>query len=932
MSSRKKKKTAGKAAARPRFTGWLTSDAEEIERRRLRGREERFRVSLLTPDERYYGGYEVASPEGPAYRVEMRALDEPLNTCSCPDHRINGLGTCKHVEAVRHRLERAGKRRFREAAAAGSPCIEIFLDRRSEQVRVLWPRRGSSRASIRARLAPFFEEGTLAGDPLDGLPALERAVAAAPASARRRVRISGELAPWLADRDRRAERRRARQHFEAAVASGEARLDFLQRPLYPYQQEGMLHLAFTGRAMLADDMGLGKTVQAIAACELMQRQFGVRRVLVVAPASLKAEWEEQIAAFTSRPVLRIQGPRAQRLRQYARDAFFYLANYEQIRPDLAALNDTLAPDVVILDEAQRIKNWQTKTAAAVKGLQSPYAFVLTGTPVENRIDEIYSIAQFLDPQLFGPLFRFNREFYQLDERGQPVGYKNLDKLHARLRPLMLRRRKEDVEGELPGRTVNTHFVAMHPEQTVRYEEHSAQVARLASTARRRPLTAREMERLQRHLACMRMLCDTPYILDQDCRVCPKLEELVTVLRELAAAGHKIIVFSEWQRMLDLVAERAERLRIGYAWHTGRVAQSKRRAEIRRFKDDPDCRLFLSTDSGAAGLNLQVADVVVNCDLPWNPARLEQRIARAWRKHQRRSVQVLNLVTEDSIEHRMLHLLESKRALAAGVVDGSGESSMALPSGRAALLERLDALMPAGEGGATAESEDPIAALCDRWLGRFGDRLARVELHGEGEGQTLLVVARGADDGLAGALAAELPDAGGAEPQLKVIDETVHAAIEDLMRAGILAASSQEARLLHPPAAAAATGADAARARRLAQARAELARAEHRRRMASVLAQGGFAQEALAPMREAVDTAVQALAGLNGAGGEGPPSLEHIEAALVRPGTLPAEAPAVVARLRELDASMPADQAGELLAQAEQLVAAAAAAIAGDRDH
>ncbi len=147
------------------------------------------------------------------------------------------------------------------------------------------------------------------------------------------------------------------------------------------------------------------------------------------------------------------------------------------------INATLAPDVIILDEAQRIKNWQTRTAMSVKRLTSPYAFVLTGTPLENRIDEIYSITQFLAPHIFGPLFRFNREFYQLDERGRAIGYKNLDELHERLQPIMLRRRKEEVEGQLPGRTINTYFVAMHKEQALRYGEYESKAARLAAAAR-----------------------------------------------------------------------------------------------------------------------------------------------------------------------------------------------------------------------------------------------------------------------------------------------------------------------------------------------------------------------------------------------------------------------------------------------------------------
>ena len=257
-------------------------------------------------------------------------------------------------------------------------------------------------------------------------------------------------------------------------------------PLYPYQQEGMLHLAFTERALLADEMGLGKTVQAIAACELLRRLRGIERVLVVCPASLKGEWEEQIARFTGLPSRIIAGPRAQRLAQYGEGAFFYLANYEQILIDGDDVQQRLAPDVIVLDEAQRIKNWQSRTAQAVKRLRSPYAFVLTGTPLENRIDEIYSIVQFLDPSLLGPLFRFNREFYVLDERGRPAGYRNLDELHRRLAPVLLRRRKEEVEGQLPGRTDKHYFVPLEDEQIPRYAEYERRVAQILAAARRRP--------------------------------------------------------------------------------------------------------------------------------------------------------------------------------------------------------------------------------------------------------------------------------------------------------------------------------------------------------------------------------------------------------------------------------------------------------------
>src|SRR5207247_7393430 len=183
-------------------------------------------------------------------------------------------------------------------------------------------------------------------------------------------------------------------------------------------------------------------------------------------------------------------------RLYSEPAFFTLVNYEQVVRDADEINRLLKPDVVILDEAQRIKNWQTKTARQVKSLRSSFAFVLTGTPLENRIDETYSIVQYLDPEIFGPLFRFNRDFYELDDRGRPVGYRNLEAMHRRLCGIMLRRRKRDVEKELPGRTVKTFFVPMGEEQAARYADYEHLARRLAAIAERRPLTKEEFDRLQ----------------------------------------------------------------------------------------------------------------------------------------------------------------------------------------------------------------------------------------------------------------------------------------------------------------------------------------------------------------------------------------------------------------------------------------------------
>ncbi|HEY0555355.1 MAG TPA: DEAD/DEAH box helicase [Thermoanaerobaculia bacterium] len=845
--------------------GWRTTDEDEIERRRQRAAGEVLAVEALEPEHPVFGTFRVSSETGSSYEVEIRSLAERDNSCGCPDYEVNGLGTCKHVEAV---LARVGT-----ARQTAKPRIEVFLRRTGERPEVRaqgLERPDASRAMILADRY-FTTKGALRGDPLVRLPALARALAAASPQVRAEIRLSRHLLPWVEEQRRKASRQTARERFLAEVQAGRASLDVVNVPLYPYQQEGVLHLAFTERALLADEMGLGKTVQAIAACELLRRLRGVERVLVVCPASLKGEWEDQIARFTGLPSRIIAGPRAQRLAQYSEDAgegaFFYLANYEQILIDADAVQQRLAPDVIILDEAQRIKNWQSRTAQAVKRLRSPYAFVLTGTPLENRIDEIYSIVQFLDPSLLGPLFRFNREFYRLDERGRPAGYRNLDELHRRLAPVLLRRRKDEVEGQLPGRLDKHYFVPLEDEQIPRYAEYERRVAQILAEARRRPLLPKEFEQLQRWLACMRMVCDTPYILDSECRVCPKLTELREILDELLTEpGTKILIFSEWERMLDLVRETVQEMETGFAWHTGSVPLPRRREEVRRFKEDPDCRLFLSTDSGGVGLNLQAANVVINLDLPWNPARLEQRIARAWRKHQTRPVRVLYLVSGGTIEHRMIPLLAGKQRLADSVVDGRGDlSEMPLPSGRKALVERLETLTGlTGAPSAPAPAADPWESLGGELRTELGERLVRLETHSGRDGREVLLVV--AED------AAERPrveeilnrhfDGATSPPVLELLDRAAYEALERLVASGVLSFPAEGRRLLHS-APAPGPERDPQRERRLSAARATFAQAERKIRMAIVLAGGGFAVEGLPALREGVELGLQARARMEG---------------------------------------------------------------------
>ena len=836
-------------AVAPTFQGWHSTDEEEVKRRQWRGRTEIDEVRPVDKRAGPFCDYTVTSSNGNSYTVEIRSIRERINSCGCPDHRTNRLGTCKHIEGALRRLTR----RVRSREVSGR--IEVFLDEREgRNLRLSAPESLSQdNPALVAEIEQLFGELHRGSD---------EALAALSDIARENahhLRVSRRLESWVADVRSTSERRTERARFEEDLEAGRRSMDMLKLPLLPYQVEGALHLAFGERALLADDMGLGKTVQAIAACALLRELRGIERVLVVSPASLKAEWMEQIARFSDLSATAVFGNFLARSAAYAKGSFFTLCNYEQVVADGRAMLDAVAPDVVILDEAQRIKNWQTKTATAIKRMQSRYAFVLTGTPIENRIDEIYSIVQFLDPELLGPLFRFNREYYELDERGRPKGFQNLEGLADRISTVMLRRRKDDVETELRPLSTKTFFVPMTDAQTKVYEDYEYLARRLAALAERRPLTAEEFEKLQRHLACMRMVCDTLYILGGDADECPKMDEIEKLIPDLMEDPQcKIIVFSEWVRMLELVRAFAVEANIELAWHTGSVPQTRRREEIKRFREDPDCRLFLSSEAGGVGLNLQVADTVINMDQPWNPARLDQRIARAWRKHQHRTVRVFNLVSEDTIEHRMLGLLDAKRTLAEGVLDRRGDlANIPLPTSRTAFMERLKAVLgpdPAAQPDeAAAPSVSPAEALRDRLIADHGNALSRIFSHENGTAILAVIDLRVNRIG-----EEEKRLAGLTELAVTVIDPATHESMMRLAQSGLIPSPTETMEEIFPVSG---EQEDAGERANLLRARALADRADHKLKAAQLLAGGGFAEEARVPALDAIRLTAGSLAAL-----------------------------------------------------------------------
>ncbi len=713
---------------------------EALLRRFAFGRADRLEIIARPPHGRHLGLYATRrlGSLGRPYRTLLRRIEPLEGSCDCADFLRSSLALCKHLLTV---LEDVTSRRGglndagREPMPKSSPL-------RWDPVRPLtgpgdWLSRIRWVDGIPDRdLRRWFHPGDGDCSTLDVPATPETRLAVVDA-------LLGVLGHGHAEPALHAllqeDRRRLAREIEGARGLARLReaLRSLKQPLYPYQREGVGRFLVRGRLLLADDMGLGKTAQAIAACHALWHAGRVRRGLLVVPAALKPQWLREWQLFTDAPAAVVEGNPAQR--RAAFDACrrgFLLGNYEQLIRDLDVVRDW-TPDIVVLDEAQRIKNWATKTALTVKQLGPQYRLVLTGTPMENRLGELASIVEWVDDLALEPKWRLAPwHTTPVDGKAEIGGARNLDTLRTRLAGCMVRRIRAEVLSQLPARTDSRIPVEMTAEQMEEHDALNMPIAQLLRRARQRPLTQAEFLRLMTLLTTQRIISNGlaqlrfEHIWPDLSRIerptesmlrglaSPKLLELRELIGQLALTQtRKVVVFSQWRRMLRLAhwATRDElaRERVRAAFFTGEEGQKRRTQNIVDFHDDPACRVLFATDAGGVGLNLQrAASACINVELPWNPAVLEQRIGRIYRLGQRRPIDVYNLVSESGIESRIADLVGSKKALFTGLFDGTTDEVAFERSG--SFLSRIERIVapalepPPPRGREAADVDDDPA--------------------------------------------------------------------------------------------------------------------------------------------------------------------------------------------------------------------------------
>jgi superfamily II DNA or RNA helicase len=475
-----------------------------------------------------------------------------------------------------------------------------------------------------------------------------------------------------ADTDAVFERARSQLlHFEG-IKPARAPRSF-RGTLRPYQEEGLGWLHFLRQfgfgGCLADDMGLGKTVQVLALLE-SRRVEKAGTSLVVVPRSLVFNWEQEAARFTPKlKVLVHGGPERQRGAEHLEDYDLVLTTYGTLRRDVAEWRD-FEFDYAVLDEAQAIKNARTESAKAARLLRARHRLAMTGTPIENRLAELWSLLEFLNPGLLGRMSVFGALVQRLDAPGHSEEREESRALLSRaVRPYILRRTKAQVAPELPERLEQTLVVELTAEERALYDELRDHYRRslLGRMADDEGIGKHRMHVLEALLRLRQAACH-PGLVDPARRniSSSKIDMLLTRVGEAIAEDHKVLVFSQFTSLLSIVKAQMDASGMTYEYLDGDTKDRQRVVE--RFQSDPACKVFLvSLKAGGLGLNLTAAEYVYLLDPWWNPAVEAQAIDRAHRIGQTRRVFAQRLIARDTVEEKVLALQESKRDLADAII-------------------------------------------------------------------------------------------------------------------------------------------------------------------------------------------------------------------------------------------------------------------------
>ncbi len=614
--------------------------------RRAKAKTAKYSIELA---DNIYGEHLLTNEKGRHYHITFRDLKRKHGYCSCPDYRTNKLGTCKHLIFAFDKI--TAEKDLSDEQLPDYPFIEVFLNPFREY-KISWFHPDKPSGEVAELLYRYFgNKNFIEGEQAESFIGFIN-------NAAKYKQIL--IRPEVPEKVGKISEASSLTHLKT-----ESKISFtdLNAELLPFQKEGIKFATFKMGAVIADEMGLGKNIQALCTALLKKQLFGFRHTLVVCPASMIDQWVTDIDQFTNEKVLNLDNTFDEGKKLSTTDRpFFSIVSYENLIRDYEVIR-SFPPNFLILDEAQRIVNYESLTFSVLKSVRRKHVLALTGITIESRLIDLYSLMLLVDPGLLTPLWEFSYQhcYFDKDHPNKITGFYDLDELNKKLEEVLIQRQKYEVIDDLPSLSQFNIPVKMHP---VQQKLHRSFALAALDQVNKKLISSYDMQQLSVFIRNLRMVCSSTYLTDNTTNYSPKLEELDHILNGklgIKYSNRKIVILTEWKRMLNIIAKMLESNQIHFIEITEDTTANNKQIFLKQFDEDSQCKIMLTTEETALGLDLKITDTLINFDTPVSNRQKNNRLGIVDPiRHGSAKLTIINLMVENSIETWSLHAADFLR--------------------------------------------------------------------------------------------------------------------------------------------------------------------------------------------------------------------------------------------------------------------------------
>lgn len=599
-----------------------------------------------------FGEHLLTNERGIAYKLTFRDIGRKHGYCSCPDYKTNKLGTCKHLIFAFDKFFKENN--ADEIQLPKYPFIEVFLNPfRDYKISWFYPEKivgGVAELFYKYFGNKKFIEDEEAERLLGFFNNLDK---------HKQILVR----PEVFEKVEKISEINTLKRIEK-----EKRIDYshIKAKLLKFQKEGVEFATYKKGSIIADELGLGNMLQAVATAVFKKEIFGFTKTLIICPATLKTQWKNEIESSTSEAAIIVEGSADERMQGYtAGSEFFRIISYETLMRDKDTIR-SLAFDLIILDEAQRIRNYASQTYSVIKSIPHRHALVLTVTPIESELIHLYSIVLFVDPDLLSPLWEFSYQhcYFDAQSSNSVVGYYNLAELREKLSGVLIRRERQEVIRQLPNISQIIVPVKLSAYQKKLYIRFAREILSLFDG---KIISSFDMQKSMLLIKKMRMLANSTFLVDDTTNISPKLDELKHILvykLHIKKNPRKVLIYTEWDKMLNIIARMLRVNKINFIEVNEKLDNATQRKLFSEFADNDNCSIFLCTEKTAPNINLSVIDTVINMEVPQSNKEKSLRLGSIDELGKReRNLTIINLVAENTLEAKMAEGLQIEAELA-----------------------------------------------------------------------------------------------------------------------------------------------------------------------------------------------------------------------------------------------------------------------------